>query len=300
MNSFSSYASRGVSTGISISAYLIAIGLAIAVIHFLPDHWHPLAKIAVADGLGTVTIFLFSFMLNNSSMYDPYWSVKPPIIALYYLLAFPEAGEPIRRWLVLILVFCYGLRLTANFYRGWPGLKHCDWRYTMLSEQNPKSYWLISLAGIHFFPTIQVYLACLPLYPAMLSDMNLHFFDIIGAMVMLAAIIFNLIADEQMRNFRKNPQNSGQIMRSGVWKYSRHPNYFGEIMTWWGLWLFALACGWQWWWTGIGALTITLMFIFISIPMMDERLLERKNGFKKHMRKTRLLLPLPVWSKTTT
>lgn len=293
-----SHLSRGASIAISVLAYFVAIALAVVAGYLTPTSWHPLATIAVADAVGTIVIFLFSFSFNNSSFYDPYWSVKPAVIALYYLLAFPDSGTPIRRWLVLILAFLYGIRLTANFYRGWPGLVKQDWRYSMLQSQYPKTYWLISLSGIHFFPTLMVYLACVPIYPAMVSSSaSLGFLDIAGVIVTFTAVLLAFIADEQMGQFRQNPQNKGAIMSNGLWRYSRHPNYLGEILTWWGLWLFALSCGLTWWWTGIGALSITLMFIFISIPMMDEHLVERKEGFSEHMKRTRQLLPIPVREK---
>jgi steroid 5-alpha reductase family enzyme len=290
-----SHLSRSASIAISVFAYIVAIGLAVVAGSMTPTYWHPLATIGVADIVGTIVIFLFSFSFNNSSFYDPYWSVKPAVIALYYMLAFPDSGTPVRRWLVLILAFLYGIRLTANFYRGWPGLVKQDWRYTMLQSQYPKTYWLISFSGIHFFPTLMVYLACLPMYPAMVkSASSLSFLDIAGSIVTFLAVLIAFIADEQMGKFRQNPGNSGRIMTSGLWRHSRHPNYLGEILTWWGLWFFAIACGLEWWWTGIGALSIMLMFIFISIPMMDEHLKERKSGFAEHMQKTRAIIPLPV------
>lgn len=80
-------------------------------------------------------------------------------------------------------------------------------------------------------------------------------------------------------------------MRTGLWAHSRHPNYLGEIMTWWGLWLFALAAGPGWWWTVTGALAITLMFVFVSVPMMEKRALATRQGYRQYRQETPMLLP---------
>jgi steroid 5-alpha reductase family enzyme len=107
----------------------------------------------------------------------------------------------------------------------------------------------------------------------------LNLFDLIGAVVMLSAVAYSFIADEQLRNFKKDPSNHEKTIDSGLWAYSRHPNYLGEVSTWWGLYLFALASGTDWWWTGIGALAITLLFVFASIPLMEERMLATRSDY---------------------
>ncbi|MEZ4720246.1 MAG: DUF1295 domain-containing protein, partial [Flavobacteriales bacterium] len=85
----------------------------------------------------------------------------------------------------------------------------------------------------------------------------------------------------------------GKNMDEGLWKYSRHPNYFGEMLTWWGIYLIALNAGLDHWWTGIGALAITVMFVFISIPLMDKRSLKRRPNFDEYMKRTRMIVPIP-------
>ena len=92
-----------------------------------------------------------------------------------------------------------------------------------------------------------------------------------GGIIILISVLIALVADQQLRKFRLNPENNSKTMDKGLWKLSRHPNYFGEILSWWGLFIIALGFGLEFWWTGIGALTITLMFLFISIPMLEKR-----------------------------
>jgi steroid 5-alpha reductase family enzyme len=275
---------------IQLIAYVIAIFVALIVWHFTPqleDLW----RLAVADLAATVFIFLCSVAFNNSSMYDPYWSVKPAVIAVGYASLF-GLDHPAAMFL-FVLMMLYNLRLTSNFIRDWPGLKHEDWRYANFRNQFPKAYWLISFSGIHLFPTVMVYLACLPLYFGMKESFDMNWLGWLGIAVTSAAIVIAYVADEQMRNFRKDPANKGKNMNVGLWKHSRHPNYFGEILTWWGIYFVALNLSLDLWWTGIGALAISLMFTFISIPLMDKRSLENRKGYAELMERTRALLPFP-------
>lgn len=275
---------------IQLVAYATATSLAITVWNYFPslsDLW----RLAVADFAATIFIFFCSVVFNNSSMYDPYWSVKPAVIAGGYAALFGLDNPA--AMLLFVLMMLYNLRLTSNFFRDWPGLKHEDWRYRNFRAQFPKAYWFISLFGIHLFPTVMVYLGCIPLYFGMKQAFDLNWIGWLGIAITLAAIVIAYIADEQMRNFRKNPQNKGKNMNTGLWTYSRHPNYFGEILTWWGIYLVALNASLSFWWTGIGALAITLMFVFISIPMMTKRSLKNRKGYAELMTRTRAFLPFP-------
>jgi len=274
----------------SIAAYVVATIVAVLSWHLTP-HLPDLARLAVADLAATLFIFGASVAFNNSSMYDPYWSVKPVVIAIGAALTFGSGSTGVMALLVLMIL--YGLRLTINFYRDWPGLHHEDWRYVEFRQRFPKSYWAVSLFGIHLFPTVQVYLACLPVFLGMRMGGEVGLISIIGIWLTLFAIWLAYEADAQMRTFRNNPLNKGQIMDQGLWKHSRHPNYLGEILTWWGVWLIAIGIDPALWWTGIGALSINLMFHFVSIPMMDRRSASRRLEFAQHIKRTNALLPFP-------
>lgn len=273
-----------------IVAYSAAILIAILVGKEF-THWHPLVIVAIADLAATITIFLFSLAFNNSSFYDPYWSLKPMVIAAYFFTLNPEPLEA-RTLLCGGLMLLYGIRLTSNFLRDWPGLQHEDWRYVNFRKQFPRLYWLVSFSGVHFFPTLMVYLACVPAYYAMVEQpMGLQWLDYAGGLVFLGSIVLSFVADEQMRSFRKKPENKGKLMKLGLWRKSRHPNYLGELLGWWGLWLFAMSASFAYYWTGLGALVITLLFVFISIPLMDKRSLERRPEYEEYMKKTAPIFP---------
>jgi steroid 5-alpha reductase family enzyme len=275
---------------ISSGAYIAAFFVAAGTIRFL-NPGHPLMAIAAADLAATVFIFLVSASLNNSSLYDPYWSVKPLVIACYYFFSV-QPGCSARELIVLLLVFLYSLRLTSNFYRDWPGLSKEDFRYVNFRNKFPRSYWGISFLAVHLFPTIMVYLGCLPMFGIFsAAQAPLNFLDILGTAVMFGAVVYAFVADEQLRRFREDPAHSGTTIDRGLWRLSRHPNYLGEVSTWWGLFIFALASGTGWWWTGAGALTITLMFVFASIPLMEERMLSTRPDYNEYRKRVPSLLP---------
>jgi steroid 5-alpha reductase family enzyme len=297
--------SRAAGAAISAAAYLVAPVVAIVVVR-ATGLGGPLIQLALGTLVATVVIFAASVALDNSSMYDPYWSLQPLAIAAYYVWA---AGSAVggREILVLALAALYAVRLTANFYRDWPGLAKEDFRYAAFRRSAGRLYWPVSFLGIHLFPTIMVFLGCLPMYAVARAGADaggapsgssggsglLSWLDVVGTVVVLAAVALAFVADEQLRDFRRDPANRGRSIRTGLWAHSRHPNYLGEITTWWGFWLFALAVSPRWWWTMAGALAITLMFVFVSVPMMEKRALATREGYRDYRERTPMLLPRP-------
>jgi steroid 5-alpha reductase family enzyme len=272
-------------------AYTAALGAAIATGALMGSD-SPVLTVFVADLVATFVVFGFSMALANSSLYDAYWSVVPPVIGLYWASALTGSeAVPARQALVLLLVCTWGVRLTWNWWRGWPGLHHEDWRYVELRENANAPYWLISLTGIHYFPTLQVFLACLPLYAALaIGSRPLGVLDAIAALVTAGAIALETIADEQLREFNRT-KKQGEICTRGLWAWMRHPNYLGEILFWWGLWLFGVAAAPSWYWSVIGPLAITAMFLFASIPMLDRRNLALRPGYAEVMKTVPALVP---------
>ena len=272
-------------------AYLVALAVALWVIAS-SDAEHPLTRLVEADVVATLVVFAYSMRWNNGSVYDPYWSVVPPLIALFWI---GEARHDVvlRQVLVTALVFAWAIRLTYNWARGWRGLQQEDWRYIDIYAQAPMPKWLASLLGIHLFPTVQVLLGCLSLIPALAhGGAELNLLDSIALIVTGGAILIETVADEQMRRFARTKQE-GAIMDEGLWARSRHPNYFGELGFWWGLYLFGLAANPAYWWTIVGPLAMSLMFHFASIPMLDRRSLARRPGYEEQMRSKNALLPWP-------
>lgn len=256
--------------------------------------YNPLLDIFIADIVATLVIFVFSRWFSNSSFYDAYWSVIPPLIALYWLAVTAVEPPPARTLLMLGLILYWATRLTLNWAVHWHGIEHEDWRYVMLKQKNPRSAFFIDLAGIHMFPTLQVFAGMLPVYAVLcLSDAPLNWLDGVATLVTFGAVTIQMLSDFQLHAFNARKQQ-GECIRSGLWGWSRHPNYFGEIGFWFGLFLFGLAAFPQgWYWMGTGFVAMTLMFLFASIPMMEKRSLERRPHYQDVIDSVSMLIPLP-------
>ncbi len=194
--------------------------------------------------------------------------------------------------LVFAAVLLWAVRLTLNWARGWKGLSYEDWRYKMLREKKPEIYWLTNLAGIHLFPTVVVFAALLPVYYTLGNSFApVVFYS--GFIISIGATIVEFVADEQMRAFKRNASGN-EFINQGLWKYSRHPNYFGELTFWFGLWVMQMSVVPEYWWTIIGFTAMLLMFLLASIPMMEEKNKKGKPGYEEYVKRVSVLIPLPV------
>ena len=249
---------------------------------------------AIADFVATVVVFLFSHFTGNASLYDPYWSVIPMALAGWWVIELGSSQMNVYDWIMVGMVFYWGIRLTMNWWTGWTGMDHQDWRYTDLKSKHGKMYPLVNFGGIHLLPTVLVFLGCIPVYVFIQAqgtyDMS-PIYAIICILVTFGAISIEGIADYQRRI--KYNHDGGEVYQSGVWSWSRHPNYFGEIMFWVGLFMYAMGLGTDQLWTGIGALTMILLFVFISIPMMEERQLANKPSYIDYQKRVSSLIPMP-------
>ncbi|MCR4733576.1 MAG: DUF1295 domain-containing protein [Treponema sp.] len=248
----------------------------------------------IADVAATVIIFIFSLIFRNASVYDPYWSVQPPVILAFALAKVKSAASPgmissassLISWLLFAAVLFWAIRLTANWAYNFKSFEYQDWRYVMLKEKTGPAYPFINFLGIHLFPTLVVYLCVLPALTVIHEKAEFRPLCIVFILISFLAAVFQGIADIQMHKFRA--LGSGGFIRSGLWKRSRHPNYACEILMWWGIGLASVfALGGKIYLLA-GALVNTLMFLFVSIPMADKRQ-SRKPGFEEYKKSTRML-----------
>jgi len=260
-----------------LTIYVVALAAAVAVGSLL-GRSTLVVRVAAGDLAATAVVFLASIAADNSSVYDPYWSAAPVPIALAWLLAGRGAlaSVDLRAVVMLLLAALWAGRLTLNWARGWRGLSHEDWRYNDYRTRTPRLYWGVSFLGFHLFPTILVFLGCLSLYPV-LVDHSTRFgaLGLLAVAVTSAAIWIEARADRELFAHRSNPDNRGRLLETGVWKYSRHPNYFGEVSFWWGLYLAALSANPSYWWVVVGPASITGLFVLISVPMMEGHMADK-------------------------
>ena len=275
---------RAASFAVLAAVYVLAAAVGIVTYRALPLDWR--LSLLIADMAATVFTFLFSLLFRNASVYDPYWSVQPPVI----LVAFAMGRElTLFGILLLAAVSFWALRLTANWAYTFGDLTHEDWRYRMLREKTGRWYLVINFVGIHAVPTLVVWGCTLPAVFAIREGLSLSVLSAVFIALSLGAALLQGTADVQMHRYRKH--RDGAFCRSGLWKYSRHPNYLGEILMWWGVGLSVVAACPAAWGYLSGALANTALFLFVSIPLADGRQ-SRKEGFAEYKKQTRMLLPI--------
>ena len=290
--------SRGRALTVVAAWYLVAGGAAGLTALALPGH-HPIATTFGADVVATVVVIAGSIAVANSSLYDPYWSVAPPVVAVAWAVQAPAglaAGIRVRQVVVVALVAAWAVRLTGNWVLSWRGMAHEDWRYVDLrrSTAGRLPWWLVSGAGIQLTPTLVVFAGMLPLWPALARPRHgLGILDAAAFAVTAGAIGLEAAADVQLRRFAADPASAGRTMDRGTWAWSRHPNYLGEIGFWCGLWLFGVAAAPADWWTAAGPLVMIVLFEAASIPLMERRSLRRRRDYVPYQRRVPRLLPRP-------
>lgn len=279
--------SRSRSFALITFLYVVATGAALVVAARFDD---PYADLIVGYGVSVAFLYVASQIVGNGSTFDAWWSVMPPAMAIWFAVTIDDTSD-VRRWLVAICALAWGLRLTANWSIGWPGLHHEDWRYVKLYADAPMPRWLVSFTSVHLFPLVVVTLGSLPMVAAAsIPGRDVGVLDIVAVIVTLTGVALEHFADVDLRRFNRTKQ-PGDVLDIGLWSRSRHPNYLGEMLWWWGLFLFGLAADPGSWWTGVGALAMTVMFLAASIPFAEKRSQERRPGWSEYCERTPLLIP---------
>ncbi|MBO7150269.1 MAG: DUF1295 domain-containing protein [Clostridia bacterium] len=264
--------------------YILAAAVGIVVYRNLDLPWW--LAVLFADVAATVFTFACSVIFDNASVYDPYWSVQPPVILLSFALGRSLTAFGV---FLLIAVSLWAVRLTANWAYTFGDLSHQDWRYTMLKEKTGAFYPAVNFVGIHMVPTLVVYGCTLPAVFAIREGLMLNALSAIFLCISLFAMTMQGIADVQMHKFRKHRDST--FIHMGLWKYARHPNYLGEILMWWGVALSVVCATSGVFYLIAGALANTALFLFVSIPLAEGRQ-SKKEGYEAYKAQTRALLPL--------
>ena len=277
--------------GIALIAliYLAAGALGILVFCVLPYDWW--VSLLIADVAATVFVFLFSLFFKNASVYDPYWSVQPPVILIALATGAGVNGYGV---LLLSVVLLWAIRLTVNWGYTFHSFLYEDWRYRMLREKTGVFYPVINFVGIHMVPTLVVYAATLPAAYAILHGVPLVVPSALALLLCVFAVLLETVSDVTMHAYRRH--RDAPFCRHGIWRYSRHPNYLGEILFWWGIALSVVIAVPHAYYLALGAFLNTALFLFVSIPMADRRQ-SRKEGFAAYQAETRVLFPIPKHHK---
>jgi len=270
-------------------AYALAICVAAVVINFTQEYsllWRALA----ADVGATLVIFAFGTVFRNSSFYDPYWSVTPPILLLYWCGEL-VLSDPRIAFLFLITLF-WSLRLTHNWMRSWSGLDHEDWRYRNFKESTGGFYPLVDLFGIQLAPTLMVFLGCLPFYWLSSSTQtNWQFIDYLWVLIGFSGVYLEMRADNVLRDFKLTNTQPGKVLDYDVWGLCRHPNYLGELSFWFVIGS-AGFLGTKDPLVWIGFVVMLALFVFYSVPALDKKLMESKTDYEEYKKSVWSLIPI--------
>ncbi len=276
------------------AAYVVALAVAAAWLAWGPGTRWLWLDTLIADVLATLMVFAASRMHHNSSFYDAYWSVVPPVMLVFWWSQGGLGIDDLRSWLVLVVVLLWAVRLTANWVSTFPGMHHEDWRYGMLRERAGRRELLVDLVAIHLVPTMQVFLGMLPVYVVLTRPgRDVGWLDVVALLTGVGAVAVELVADVQLHRFVRERQ-PGDVMDRGLWGWSRHPNYVGEVGFWFALALFGLAASPDdAWWLFVGVAAMLAMFLGASIPMMEARSLERRPGYQAVIDRVPRFVPRP-------
>ena len=249
--------------------------------------------IGLAVILGFMTmLWLVSLILRDSSIVDIFWGSGFILAAGVY--AGLAEGFDGRKQLILILIIIWGLRLGLHIaWRNWG--KGEDFRYANWREQYGASYWWVSYLRVFLLQGVILWIVSAPLLMAQYSETSdrLIWLDWLGMVVWGIGIFFEAVGDWQLLRFKVNPANKGKVLDTGVWRYTRHPNYFGDATLWWGCFLIALATP-NGWLTIFSPILMTYLLLRVSgVAMLEHTLTDTKPAYRDYVRRTSSFFPLP-------
>ena len=247
-----------------------------------------LAGLLAAFVLAVLT-WLLSLYLQDVSIVDSAWPLM--FLAAATLFVVTAGNTDSRTFLVLTLVALWALRLFAHLtWRNWGEPE--DRRYQAIREKYSPNFALKSLFIIFSFQAMLAWIIAMPLWPALTTQSAFSAWDIIGITLWSSGMFFEAIGDWQLARFKARPENHGKVMDRGLWRYTRHPNYFGECLIWWGFYAFAVGSGA--WWTIVGPLLITwLLLKFSGVVMLETTIVERRPAYREYIARTNTFIPGP-------
>jgi len=230
-----------------------------------------------------------SVIKRNVTIVDTLWSLLFVIAAVVYAGSVATPGP--RAWLVLALVSVWGVRLAG--YLAWRNRGHDeDRRYQAIRRRNEPNFALKSLWLIFGFQAVLAWVISLPLAGAIAGEAPLGAFDALGIVLWGAGVFFEAAGDWQLARFKRDPANAGRVMDRGLWRYTRHPNYFGDFCVWWGFYLIALSAGA--WWTIVGPLIMSFLLLrFSGVRLLERDIGERRPAYAEYVRRTNAFFPGP-------
>jgi steroid 5-alpha reductase family enzyme len=272
--------------------YAIFLTTVVAISTFLLTHSY---SSMYATGIGIIMLvlsglWLLSLTIKDASIIDIFWGSGFVIVAWLYasLVGFELTGT--RNWVFLGMITIWGLRLTLYLAIRNVG-KGEDYRYVEMRKQGGKHFWWISFLRVFALQGFLIWMISAVYAPALSISGSLLPLDYVGILFWAIGLFFEAVGDAQLRIFKQNPANVGKVMDKGLWRYTRHPNYFGDAMVWWGFFMFGL-CQWQGLVFVFCPLIMTLFLLKVSgVALLESKLKKTKPQYAEYIRKTPAFVP---------
>ncbi len=238
--------------------------------------------------LGVAVVFwLVSLLRNDVSIVDSLWSLMFLLAAGVYA-GLGDTNGP-RTFVVLVLVAIWALRLSA--YISWRNHGQPeDYRYREIRSNNQPGFRYKSLYIVFILQALLAWIISLPLAAAISGPAQIGVLDYAGIALWVVGVVFEALGDLQLSRFRKDPANKGKVLDTGLWRYTRHPNYFGNFTLWWGFYLIALSAGG--WWSIVSPLLMSFLLLKVSgVALLEKDISARRPEYQRYIRRTNAFFP---------
>lgn len=245
--------------------------------------------LAAVVGLLTL-VWLLSLILRDASIIDPFWGMGFVLVA-FVSLCVNHPSNP-RAWLLTLLTSVWAARLsTYLLVRNWGHGE--DRRYRAMREHHGARFWWVSLLTVFLLQAVLLWFVSLPIQAAAcLSESAWSWLDLVGCLLWAVGVSFEALGDWQLARFKSDPRNAGAVMDRGLWRYTRHPNYFGDFCVWWGIFLIAAAGGA--WWTVLSPVLMSLLLLRVSgVTLLESSIGERRPAYREYQARTNAFFPGP-------
>ena len=231
--------------------------------------------------------WLYSLYRKDVSIVDSLWSLMFLAAAITYAISFDNLTE--RNMILLLMITLWSVRLSIFLTVRNSG-KEEDRRYQEIRANNQPNFSLKSLYLIFGLQAVLAWIISLPLLFAFSSDAAIGVIEILAIALWLTGFLFESVADQQLYRFKSDSNNNGKVLNTGLWAYSRHPNYFGEFLIWWAYFLFALSSGA--WWTVLSPLLMTILLLKVSgVSLMEKDISDRRSAYRQYIETTNAFIP---------
>ena len=237
----------------------------------------------------TVAVWFVSVGLKDASIVDPFWGIGFVVVA--WMTHVQSVNNSPRAWLVCLMVTVWGLRLSVHLLRRNLGHGE-DYRYRAMRDAHGPRFWIVSLGTVFLLQGVLIWLISLPVQFAQAPGVEhaLSWLDAAGLVAWVVGLTFEWTADVQLARFKRSPSSAGAVLDSGVWRYSRHPNYFGNFLLWWGIGLVGVSSGA--WWTVVGPGLLTVLLLKVSgVSLLESTIAERRPAYSDYARRTSAFVP---------